>query len=336
MDNAQSPELRSYLAGQIARAACIFNVDEIVVFDDYGSQGPSESKICSTDNDESGNKKHRQCCTQLARILQYLECPQYLRKFFFPIHRDLKFSGLLNPLDAPHHLRQYSEFIFREGVVSNKPQREHKGSYVNIGLLNDCMIDIPLNPGLRVTVKLNSDQDLKSRKLKGTVVAPSMPRQETGIYWGYNVRIADNLSSVFTESPYENGYDLTIGTSDKGESVNDIEKSSLSYQHAIIVFGGLQGIDGALENDDKLEVDDPSLLFDHYLNVVPGQGSRTIRTEEAVLIALANLDEKLEAKEKVKIFNLSETIPQSEDTGIKQFEHVKMKKRKIEDLDRFD
>lgn len=36
LDNAQSPELRTYLAGQIARACTIFCVDEIVVFDEEG------------------------------------------------------------------------------------------------------------------------------------------------------------------------------------------------------------------------------------------------------------------------------------------------------------
>ena len=30
LDNAQSAELRTYLGGQIARAACIFNVDEVI------------------------------------------------------------------------------------------------------------------------------------------------------------------------------------------------------------------------------------------------------------------------------------------------------------------
>lgn len=32
LDNAQSPELRTYLAGQIARAACIYQVDEVRYF----------------------------------------------------------------------------------------------------------------------------------------------------------------------------------------------------------------------------------------------------------------------------------------------------------------
>lgn len=114
LDNAQSEELRTYLAGQIARAACIFKIDEIIVFDDLG--GIKDAKRVKTDNwstHDSETKNISHCCIQLARILQYLECPQYLRKFFFPLHRDLKYTGLLNPLDAPHHLRQQSEFIFR-------------------------------------------------------------------------------------------------------------------------------------------------------------------------------------------------------------------------------
>ena len=35
VDNAQSPELRSYLVGQIARCLVIYNVDEIVVYDEH-------------------------------------------------------------------------------------------------------------------------------------------------------------------------------------------------------------------------------------------------------------------------------------------------------------
>lgn len=35
LDNAQSPELRTYLAGQIARAACIYKVDEVNIYLNY-------------------------------------------------------------------------------------------------------------------------------------------------------------------------------------------------------------------------------------------------------------------------------------------------------------
>ena len=47
------------------------------------------------------------------RILQYLECPQYLRKHFFPIHSDLKYAGVLNPTDMPHHLRATEKSLYR-------------------------------------------------------------------------------------------------------------------------------------------------------------------------------------------------------------------------------
>lgn len=114
LNNAQSPELRTYLAGQIARAACIFRIDEVVIFDDIGTSNQAmNAKRARLDEDGDSEEAVQHCCLQLARILQYLECPQYLRKFFFPIHKDLRFSGLLNPLDAPHHLRQQNEFIFR-------------------------------------------------------------------------------------------------------------------------------------------------------------------------------------------------------------------------------
>ena len=44
VDNAQSPELKAYLCGQIARALVIFQIDEIVVFDEYSKQISIESE----------------------------------------------------------------------------------------------------------------------------------------------------------------------------------------------------------------------------------------------------------------------------------------------------
>lgn len=88
-------------------------------------------------------------------------------------------------------------------------------------------------------------------------------------------------------------YDLTIGTSDRGSSIDELPDKQLKYNHALIVFGGLHGIEAALESDEQLKVDEASLLFNHYINVLPNQGSRTIRTEEAILIALSGLRNKL-------------------------------------------
>ena len=58
--NAQSSELRTYLAGQIGRAACVFNIDEIIVFDDEETTEEMENNPFSSSE-------------QLIRLLEYLE-----------------------------------------------------------------------------------------------------------------------------------------------------------------------------------------------------------------------------------------------------------------------
>jgi hypothetical protein len=148
LDNAQSAELRTYLAGQIARALSIFCVDEVIIFDDEHDKIPIDDHHDGTQQDGESNG-----CLKLARILQYLECPQYLRKHFFPIHRDLQYAGVLNPTDMPHHLRANEVSEFREGIVLEDAERS--GSLVNIGLKKSCMVDKKVTAGVRVTVQLD-------------------------------------------------------------------------------------------------------------------------------------------------------------------------------------
>jgi predicted SPOUT superfamily RNA methylase MTH1 len=145
---------------------------------------------------------------------------------------------------------------------------------------------------LRVTVKIPPNQE-NPKKLKGIIVPPTLPKSEAGIYWGYTVKLVSSLSEIFLKCPYPNGYDYTIGTSDKGTSIDCINPKSLKYKHMLIVFGGVLGIEEAITADSNFDFDDTSLVFNEYLNTCPQQGSRTIRTEEAVLITLAELRTKL-------------------------------------------
>lgn len=59
--------------------------------------------------------------------------------------------------------------------------------------------------------------------MKGIVVSPNTPKAEAGLYWGYSVRLADCLGAVFTECPYDDGYDATIGTSERGQNIDDFK-----------------------------------------------------------------------------------------------------------------
>ncbi|GIX83772.1 putative methyltransferase C9orf114 [Caerostris darwini] len=278
IDNAQSPMLKTYLAGQIARAAAVFNVNEIIVY--------SETSYDHIDDEQRLNLKIKNGCAQLLKILRFLECPQYLRKYYFPIQKDLEYAGLLNPLVLPSHLKVEDECKYREGIVLDKPVKDGKGSFVYIGLRKTAIIDKVLEPNVRVTVELEEEQFSK-RHFKGKAVSPTTPYKKDNIYWGYDVRSAKDLKAVLSESPYKGGYDLTIGTSDKGQNVDTVVIPK--FKHLLVVFGGLKGIESCLEADETIEVNEPSELFNYYLNTCPSQGSQIIRTEEAILITLAAL-----------------------------------------------
>lgn len=226
---------------------------------------------------------------KMVRILEYLECPQYLRKTLFPIQRDLDSVGLINPLECEHHFKIDDIVPYREGVVTNKFRGDSGPSLVNVGLRRPVEVDRVLQPNVRVTVKLDLESSkARTQPSRGKVVSPNEPREVGGYYWGYSIRATNSLHEVFDACPFEEGYDLLIGTSDRGDNVDKtIKKIPRDYQHLLIVFGGLKGIEGAHERDESLaHVKDCKDLFHFYLNTCPNQGSDTIRTEVSFVLIL--------------------------------------------------
>lgn len=212
VDNAQSMELKTYLVSQIAKAATLFCVNEIVVIsDDKNQQMKGVMQDLTT----------TEFCVQ---NLEYLETPQYLRKTLFPRSPALRFAGLMNPLDAPHHLRFEEWFDYREGCVINRPTKDKRGSWVNIGLVSQaCQVDVQLHENTRVTVKMDqSAPNTLAKYYTGKVVTQNEPFWEKGKYWGYQVRVAHSIKEVFDNGPWK--YDLKIGDSQKRESkaVDDV------------------------------------------------------------------------------------------------------------------
>ena len=174
--------------------------------------------------------------------------------------------------------------------MSNFHSKSGKGSFVNVGLHRDVQVDRILEEGLRVTVKMEPTKE-NQKKLRGTIVSPSTPRIETATYWGYSVRLANNFAQVFSGNPFGDKYDLTVGPSEHGISVDDIQKID-PFNHCLVVFGGLHGIEGIMEADETIPGSDPASLFNLYVNTCPNMGSRTIRTEESLFITLAALKTK--------------------------------------------
>ncbi|CAK9872631.1 unnamed protein product [Sphagnum jensenii] len=285
IDNAQSFALATRLAGQIARAAAIFTVDEIVVFDDGVEGSSNKPPKWSEDGSES-------CGLFLSRILKYMETPQYLRHALIPKHNGLQFAGGLPPLDVPHQARRHEWLPYREGVKVVPPAAAG-GSCVNVGLYQDVVIQQSLKPGARVTVAMGSTRPEHGEVRVLEVVPPEEPREKAGLYWGYTVRHTSCLSAVFTNCPFMGGYDYIIGTSEHGQKIRAAEFTIPKFKHLLIVFGGVAGLEESKELDKTIKVADVASLFDIYLNTCPGQGSRTIRTEEAVLISLQYLQDPI-------------------------------------------
>lgn len=123
-----------------------------------------------------------------------------------------------------------------------------------------------------------------------------------GVYNGYQVRVAHSIDEVFKDCPYDEGYDLKIGDSHKGDHLEFVDfKEHKFFRHALVFFGGLQGIEGIIEELDEnttLKVSEVRKLFDLYVNSCPERGCRetALRTEESMLISLGAIMPRLRAQ----------------------------------------
>jgi hypothetical protein len=213
------------------------------------------------------------------------------------MHPNLRTAGTLPSLDMPHHMRTHELCPYREGVTLKSPK---SGTEVDVGLAQPYILpDVQIPPKTRVTLRLPTDDSLTAE-----AVSPATPREQGGYYWGFSVRRCGSLTSVFTETPFDGGYDLSFGTSERGMPLRRITSTASTmrrFRHAVIVFGGVAGLESAGRNDPELEAKgvkgiNVAELFDYWVNLVPGQGSRTIRTEEAVWCGLMGLREIIDER----------------------------------------
>lgn len=307
LNSAQTHDLKCTLAGSIARALSVFCVDEVVIFSDGNSNPPTKRhhnrthslahQIDRTLDEYTGNSDPDHF---LIHLLSYLETPAHLRKLLFPLHPNLRTAGTLPSLDLPHHLKSDEWCQYREGVTL--PGADEHGTFVEAGLRIPVTVSDQIPEKTRVTLKFAENaeaasKDVNAETIDAEPVGPDEPREEGGYYWGFKVRKASSISDVFTECEFEGGYDMTIGTSERGVSLEtlysgDEEQKVGSFSHLLIILGGVAGLEVAVKNDEELQklgVTEVKDVFDRWINVCPGQGSRTIRTEEAIWIALMGL-----------------------------------------------
>ena len=263
---SDTPHLREKTAkvGLIGRAAAVFRVEEIIVYPDNAGKQKNEADL-------------------IGLLLSYLETPQYLRKRFFRIDPRLQYAGILPPLRTPHHplnrkIRKLKAGEYREGVTLTKTK---EGVLVDIGVERPALMrETQWGLGKRLTVQVVAADE--------RVEVQAVSRDAVPGYWGTKVRLEKQSFGSLVES---GGFDLVVATSKLGAPFADVaEKIGEHWRRSgcvLVAFGaparGLQDIAG----DEGLDLGD---LADFVVNMVPGQGTETVRTEEALFASLAVLN----------------------------------------------
>jgi len=264
---SDTPHLREKTSkiGCIGRAAAIYRVDEIIVYAD------------------DAKADQRRDLDLIATLLGYMETPQYLRKRLFQLKPELQFAGILPPLRTPHHplnrkARDLKVGEYREGVVVS---RAKKGVLVDIGVERPAL----LPDG---TVAVNKRLTVKIAKVNDSVEVQYASRDDIPDYWGYAVTVEPHSLKHLLSEPR---FDLVIGTSKFASMFQEVA-GSLSEKWAkaksvLLVFGAPARGLFEIARDEGVNLND---AVDFVVNILPGQGTETVRTEEALIASLAVLN----------------------------------------------
>ncbi len=263
---SDTPHLREKTSkiGLMGRAAAIFRVDEIIIYQDK----PETNQTAEIN--------------LLTLLLSYMETPQYLRKNLFKLRPELQYAGILPPLRTPHHplqrrMKELHLGEYREGATL--PQN-NEGTKIDIGVEQPALLKSQQLPAdKRVTVKIT--------RLDGHVEVELANRDEIGEYWGYAVISGKHPFGAFVKNA---GFDLTIATSKFGTPIKGVgEKIAHEWSEAskiLVAFGSpSQGLH-QITSREGLRLED---IVDFIVNTIPMQGTETVRTEEALIVSMAVL-----------------------------------------------
>ncbi len=267
--------IKTYKVGQIARAASVFRVGKIIIYRDPQFD---DSRFIDL-------------------LLRYAETPQYLRKHLFPLREELKHAGVLPPLRTLHHpiesrSSNLNEGEFRVGVVVPGPQKKKsekkvgsdKSAWVDIGIDSPVRLEAPsrkVRNGERINVRIFSRRPIQAKLVT---------KDEIPMYWGYRTAVEDSLSGALEKISEEGA--LIIATSRQGKLLDNTllaqigDRTKQSNNTAVVFGSPRQGIETILA-DEGFKLPD---FHCEVLNTIPGQGTATVRTEEAVWATLSALN----------------------------------------------
>ena len=237
---------------QIARAAGIFQIREIIIYKD-GREFENDSKLLST-------------------ILRYLETPQHFRKRLYPKSGLLQFVGALSPIKMPNQtgtsdVKQVKKGDIREGVIYPKDGKK----FIDIGVEYSIPYYGKKDIGKKTIVKI------KDSFPNFTVY--DIEKKQISDFWSYDVKHGGNLFSLLSEWK---GPKILTSRKSKKIKDDDMKKILSSKEEILVVFGTTdKGIHEML--DKKIS----NIQNFKAWNFFPNQGTETVRLEEAILGCLS-------------------------------------------------
>ena len=245
---------KSRKISNIARAASIFRVDTIFVYND---------------NAEKNDR------ILLMTVLKYLNTPPFLRKRLFPKINELKYAGVLHPIKISSHVMSSNPKKIKEGDIREAVVVISKGKkFVDVGINSLISYYGKEQVGSKITIQFKKGfPDLSIKDIS---------KEQISDYWGYAVKERSNLAGILSSWSGK-----IILTSRKGKNLNvsHTEKYFNSNEPTIVVFGSVdKGIHQILGGKIK------QIQNSHVINFFPHQGTETVRFEESLLGVLSILN----------------------------------------------
>ena len=211
-------------------------------------------------------------------VMDYLNTAPYLRRRIYRLRPELRYAGVLPPLNIPTHPEKpgldYPHY--REGLVISAGRRR---ALVEAGLRRPLRVRRRFGRGSRVVVRVSPVEG-------GEPEVEVSSRRRAEVYSGFRTAVVGEAIPEIVE-----GYDLKLATSRRGKDVRGLlaglRRALRGKRRVCVAFGAAR--EGLYEIAERQGFDLEE-VFDHVLNVFPGQGVRTIRTEEAVAYALSILN----------------------------------------------
>ncbi len=263
----QSNREKTLAIGRIARSLVIFRVDELILYSD-GLESNIDRRLFSD-------------------VLEYMLTPPYLRKKIIPLKNTLKYVGVLPPLRiatiySVSRIPKLGEL--RLGIVKSFSNNNSK-IHIDVGLSEDLIIEVDHGNSHNINLKKN---DIVLVKITSINPLKGVIADKSNVYTGFRFSKTFNLAK--TLNMLKNSNYTLIATSRYGVYVKEVEYEIKSLANnskgIVLIFGspyeGLNSIFKRLNVSEK--------LIDITINLVKEQGVKTIRTEEAILIALSVID----------------------------------------------